>query len=190
MTEYITRDSGERQDFDSGARRDISHGKPRYDLIPLVAMRRWAELMGRGAEKYGDKNWELGMPVTRFLESGLRHFYQLLEGDTSEDHAAAVLFNIAAVMHFEGDPVWDDREQPEADPQYVEWILDVLDGSEPDSVGEGYVEWVLHSEPPEEAPTSLVNWEQIRLDVLAGKLNGAEINWPEGFDVPTPPNEG
>lgn len=57
-TKFITKDSGKRQDFDSGMRRDIQEGKPRYDLCYLPMFTRWAELMDRGAEKYGERNWE------------------------------------------------------------------------------------------------------------------------------------
>src|SRR5258706_10482516 len=32
---FVTKDSGSRQDFETGARRDIQEGKPRYDLIDL-----------------------------------------------------------------------------------------------------------------------------------------------------------
>lgn len=106
---YITKDSGERAEFASGMRRDTNKGKPRFDLLwprgipyekqPLY---RLAMLMARGAEKYDDRNWELADPngpeVARFDESGLRHYAQKIAGETDEDHAAAVLFNVMASM--------------------------------------------------------------------------------------------
>jgi hypothetical protein len=70
----------------------------RPDLLPEIALERLAMLLGRGAKKYGDRNWELGIPVDVFAASALRHMMQWLLGDTTEDHAAAVLFNIAAAM--------------------------------------------------------------------------------------------
>ena len=54
---YITKDSGERQEFSTGMKRDIQTGKPRYDLLDRPMLKRWAGLMARGAEKYGDNNW-------------------------------------------------------------------------------------------------------------------------------------
>lgn len=98
---YVTLDSGERRDWETGARRDVDTGKPRYDLIPVTALRQWAELMGRGAVKYGDRNWEKGMPVSVFVASALRHFYQFLEGDRRENHLAAVLFNVGGILQME-----------------------------------------------------------------------------------------
>ncbi len=94
---FITKDSGKRVLFASGMKRDIQDDKPRYDLIWLPGIRRVAELLGRGARKYGDRNWEKAAgeaELGRFKASALRHMYQWLEGDTSEDHMAAVVFNL------------------------------------------------------------------------------------------------
>ena len=102
--QYETKDSGERVDFPSGMRRDIQTGKPRYDLIPLKPLKRLAELYARGAEKYGDENWTLANSeeeLKRFKQSGLRHMYQWLEGDKSEDHAIATVWNIFAYLYIE-----------------------------------------------------------------------------------------
>lgn len=99
MADYKTLDSGARAEWSTGARRDTEEGKPRYDLISVHATKRIAELMARGAEKYGDRNWEKGIEISRFQSSGLRHFYQFLEGDDTEDHLAAVCFNVMAIMH-------------------------------------------------------------------------------------------
>lgn len=101
MTTFTTKDSGSRQEFVTGARRDTQEDKPRYDLISPIALKRFAELMARGAEKYGDRNWEKGIPLSRFYASMFRHMMQWAEGDVSEDHLAAVMFNAAGIMHTE-----------------------------------------------------------------------------------------
>lgn len=96
--EFQTKDSGQRQEFSTGMKRDIQTDKPRYDLVDYVLLKRWAELMGRGAVKYGENNWrkaETQEELNRFTASLLRHTYQLLEGDRTEDHAAAICFNAA-----------------------------------------------------------------------------------------------
>lgn len=95
---YTTKDSGAREEFTSGMVRDTQKGKPRYDLIDRAFLKRWAELMGRGAEKYGENNWRKASgnsELQRFEASATRHLFQWLDGDTSEDHAAAVTFNLA-----------------------------------------------------------------------------------------------
>lgn len=100
-TNFTTKDSGQRQEFETGAKRDIQVGKPRPDLISPHALLRLGALMGRGADKYGERNWEKGMPYSRFYASAMRHMLQWGKGDRDEDHLAAVCFNLMAIMHFE-----------------------------------------------------------------------------------------
>jgi hypothetical protein len=98
---FSTKDSGKRIEFETGMHRDVNEGKPRYDLIrPKEGngmLERWAMLMARGAQKYGDRNWEKASTqeeYNRFVESACRHFEQWVNGETDEDHAAATFFNI------------------------------------------------------------------------------------------------
>jgi hypothetical protein len=111
MRRFITKDSGQREDFPSGMVRDTREGKGRYDLVSPFALRRIAQLYERGAEKYAARNWEKGAPFCRFLDSANRHLQQYLMGETSEDHLAAVAWNVMAIMHFEetGRTDLDDR---------------------------------------------------------------------------------
>lgn len=98
---YITKDSGIREQFSTGSVRDTRVGKGRYDLITPIGLRRLAQLYERGAIKYGDNNWQKGQPVSRFVDSAIRHMFNYLEGDKSEDHLAACAWNCFAVMHME-----------------------------------------------------------------------------------------
>lgn len=112
---YETRDSGEREDFGNGSVRDTNAGKPRPDLISPKATYREAMLMARGAEKYGERNWEKGQLVSRFVESLTRHTLNYLMGDRVEDHPAAIRYNAGGIAHFEGtewDDVNEDPDQP------------------------------------------------------------------------------
>lgn len=109
MTSYITKDSGQREEFETGARRDTRAGKGRFDLLPPRPLRRMAELYERGAEKYGDSNWRHGLPYSRCIDSAMRHINQYREGDRSEDHLAQAVFNLFAIMHYqEVKPELDD----------------------------------------------------------------------------------
>lgn len=101
---FETKDSGKRVEFDSGMVRDTDDGKPRYDLIPIMPLRRLADLYARGAVKYDENNWQNASSeeeLQRFKASGLRHYYQYLNGERDEDHAAAVVFNVFAQMWLE-----------------------------------------------------------------------------------------
>lgn len=103
---YETKDSGKRQDYESGMQRDTQEGKPRFDLIfaddlpySKQMLTRFAGLMERGASKYGERNWQLSNSaeeLARFKASATRHFMQWIMGETDEDHGAAVYFNIMA----------------------------------------------------------------------------------------------
>lgn len=98
---YETKDSGKRQEFQTGAVRDTEENKARYDLISPLALTRLANLMARGAVKYNEWNWSKGMPTSRLFSSGLRHLIQYSLGNRDEDHLAAVMFNVMAIIHFE-----------------------------------------------------------------------------------------
>lgn len=97
---YVTKDSGERESYDSGMVRDVQRGKPRFDLIPDDCLYRLANLYARGSEKYGDRNWELAdskEELERFKASAFRHFMAWKSGqDTGEDEAIAAVWNIFA----------------------------------------------------------------------------------------------
>lgn len=95
---FVTKDSGKRKEFASGMVRDLNDDKPMYTLCYQPMFKRWAELMTRGAKKYGANNWKKAEgeeELERFKDSALRHMMQWLEGDKTEDHAAAVFFNIS-----------------------------------------------------------------------------------------------
>lgn len=96
-----TKDSGVKQEFSTGAHRDTQSGKGRFDLIPASALKRLAGVYERGADKYGARNWEKGMPIGRYLDSALRHIYQYIEGRRDEDHLGQALWNIAGAIHTE-----------------------------------------------------------------------------------------
>lgn len=82
------------ENFATGSIRNDRKGKGRYDLLPPAAIRRVAQHFERGAERFGDRNWEKGQPLSRLLDSGIRHAFAVLEGKTDEDHAAAAAWNI------------------------------------------------------------------------------------------------
>ena len=94
-------DSGKRQEFATGAVRDTADNKPRPDLCSPFAEERRGEWLRLGAKKYKVRNWESGMPFSRFLESLCRHVMKYRQGDRSEDHLAAICFNAEAIMHGE-----------------------------------------------------------------------------------------
>lgn len=103
MSDFEVKDSGKRALFQSGMVRDVATGKIQFHRVADGPMlRRWAEHMTKGAQKYPDNedgtpNWTLAngeKELRRFKESAYRHFMQWFYGEVDEDHAAAVFFNI------------------------------------------------------------------------------------------------
>ena len=59
-----------------------------------------------GAKKYADRNWEKGMPVHCYIDSGVRHYLKFLRGDTDEPHDRAFIWNMFGA-------VWTHTNKPE-----------------------------------------------------------------------------
>ena len=46
-----------------------------------------------GAKKYGEHNWEKGIPVHSYIDSGIRHLLKFYRGDADERHDRAFIWN-------------------------------------------------------------------------------------------------
>lgn len=129
MTAFETKDSGERVEYESGMRRDIQSGKPRFDLLLVDGLpyqeqflTRFAALLSRGAEKYGERNWQLASSedeLNRFKASAHRHFVQWATGEVDEDHAVAVAFNLMAYEYVK----WKLENAPVTEAPKLECII-------------------------------------------------------------------
>lgn len=94
-------DSGNRTQFQTGAVRDMHQGKGRCDLLPPNALLRLARHFETGSLKYGDRNWELGIPCHSFADSGMRHLLKYIAGNTDEDHLIAAIWNLMCLAETE-----------------------------------------------------------------------------------------
>lgn len=59
-----------------------------------------------GAKKYGERNWEKGIPVHCYIDSAVRHYLKHLRGDTDEPHDRAFVWNIICA-------IWTCKHKPE-----------------------------------------------------------------------------
>lgn len=82
------KDNGTIKQFSTGAIREGKQGKGAYHLIPTTAIEAVAHIYEDGAEKRGSRNWEKGLPLSSYYDSGLRHWMQSWEGRTDERHEA------------------------------------------------------------------------------------------------------
>lgn len=87
----------------------------RYDLLPPDALRKVAELYGRGAEKYEAHNWRKGYDWSLSFAAMQRHAWQFWDGEDFDDetlapHLASVAFHALALLTFMDEQRgYDDR---------------------------------------------------------------------------------
>lgn len=90
--------------YTEGLKFDAS--KPRFELLSPDALLELARVATKGAEIYGDRNWELGMDWTRILGALYRHTIAWQRGEefdpeTGCHHMAAVMWNAMVLLHFQ-----------------------------------------------------------------------------------------
>lgn len=59
-----------------------------------------------GAKKYKPYNWMLGIPVSSYISSGVRHFLKHIDGQTDERHDRAFVWNMLGA-------IWTMEHKPE-----------------------------------------------------------------------------
>ena len=61
-----------------------------------------------GAKKYGENNWQKGIPTHCYIDSAVRHYLKYLRGDTDERHDRAFCWNLLCCA-------WTCINKPELD---------------------------------------------------------------------------
>lgn len=89
----------------------------RFDLLPVEPLTEVARLYGRGAEKYADRNWELGYPWSLSFAAMQRHAWlfwggESIDPETQRHHLASVVFHALALMEFEARSKGTDDRSP------------------------------------------------------------------------------
>ena len=51
-----------------------------------------------GSQKYEERNWEKGIPLHAYIDSGVRHLLKHFRGDTDEHHDRAFLWNMFGAL--------------------------------------------------------------------------------------------
>ena len=86
----------------SGDWRDLSSA-----ILKFARERKWSvpELMletsihfEEGAKKYGENNWQKGIPIKCYIDSAVRHYLKWRKGDTDEPHDRAFVWNLLCCM--------------------------------------------------------------------------------------------
>jgi len=59
-----------------------------------------------GAKKYGERNWQKGIPAHSYIDSAVRHYLKYLRRDKDEPHDRAFVWNILCC-------IWTIKNRPE-----------------------------------------------------------------------------
>ena len=91
-------------DPDSGGEKGVKLF--RYDLVPAKPLEELALLYGLGAQKYVDRNWELGYDWSKSYGALQRHANKWWMGETMDEetnvsHMTNVAWHAFALVHFE-----------------------------------------------------------------------------------------
>ena len=86
-------------------------GKLDFYQIPTIFLKQLAGWFTDGGIKYEIANWKRGMPLHYYLQSLERHFVLLKDGDTSENHAIAIAWNICCFIWTKNE--LENRKLPE-----------------------------------------------------------------------------
>ena len=105
-------------------------GKLRMDLVPIEAIDGIARVLGMGAKKYGDRNWERGINYSRVYAALFRHLTSWWSGEDLDpesgfNHLDHILCNAAFLRAYtmrEMDE-FDDRTKPvQPFEEVVDWM--------------------------------------------------------------------
>lgn len=89
--------------------------KLRLDLIPVSAMMSLGRALTFGAQKYSDRNWEMGFKFSRVVGALLRHLYAWYGGEDIDpesglNHTELILCNAVFLNEIRSThPELDDR---------------------------------------------------------------------------------
>ena len=61
-----------------------------YETMILEVSKHYEE----GCKKYGENNWQKGLPVNCYIDSCARHYLKWLRGDKDENHHLAIVWNL------------------------------------------------------------------------------------------------
>jgi len=76
------------------------------DKTPANWMLDVAKHYEAGANKYAERNWEKGIPLHCYIDSGVRHYLKFIAGWDDEKHDRAFLWNMMGA-------IWTHEHKPE-----------------------------------------------------------------------------
>ena len=93
----------------------FNKGKLRWSLLPLWLLEGVVKVLMFGSKKYGDFNWQKGMPISEVYESCQRHLVKFMQGqdideESGERHIDHAICNLIIILYtLIRKPEFDDR---------------------------------------------------------------------------------
>jgi hypothetical protein len=81
----------------------VTYFSCKADLVLEMAIH-----MEEGLKKYPERNWENGISIHSFVDSGVRHYLKVLRGDDDENRLRACVWNLMCC-------IWTMHNKPEID---------------------------------------------------------------------------
>ena len=81
---------------------DVPFGDGNWATLYLEVSKHFEE----GCKKYGERNWQKGIPVRCYIDSAIRHYLKWSRGDNDEPHDRAFCWNILCC-------IWTCMHKPE-----------------------------------------------------------------------------
>mgnify|MGYP003627303419 FL=1 len=81
-------------------------GKPRWTMVPFVAVDKVVGVLEYGAGKYGKDNWKKGCDYSRLMDATMRHLmawwnHEELDTESGKSHLAHAACNILFLLYFQ-----------------------------------------------------------------------------------------
>lgn len=86
-----------------GFKREDKSDRIDFTLIPTQELTRLALHYTKGAKVHGRDNWKKSQNLITFKQSAYRHFIAWQNGDTDEDHASALIWNVFSYEHLKNE---------------------------------------------------------------------------------------
>ncbi len=94
----IKKETGEKREFNTGAKKQHAAGKGTPVLFPPDAYIEISKHFEEGGITHGARNWEKGIPLSELMNSLERHIAQEKMGLTEESHDRALAWNAVVYL--------------------------------------------------------------------------------------------
>ena len=116
IVEELVKEAVEDMKLEGGGKR-FNEGKIRLELLVPEAMEAEARVWAMGAKKYGEYNWQKGMPWLTVIGCLLRHILAILKGEdidkeSGELHAAHIKCNASMLIYYYYNYKQGDNRKP------------------------------------------------------------------------------